>query len=102
MADVQGSFPGKLAPGKIVSWTKLVGGGAAGGGGGAGIERSISSTFEAQLGDKKQATRVALVRLGESDIALIFFSLVAPDPTARAAYEKASEQVIASIEPIGK
>ena len=102
MADLQASFPGKLAPGKIVSWTKLDGGGAAAGGRGAGIERSISSTFEAQLGDKKQATRVALVRLGESDIALIFFSLVAPDPSARAAYEKASEQVVASIEPIGK
>jgi hypothetical protein len=103
MADLQARFPGKLSPGKIVSWTKLDGGaGGAAAAGGAGIERSISSTFESQVDAQKQATRVALVRIGDSDIVLIFFSLIAPEPAARAAYEKASEQIVASIEPIGK
>ena len=97
MADLQNGFPGKLAAGKTLSWTKLGGGGGAG-----GAERSLSSTFEAQLGEQRQMTRVGLVRLGDSDIVLIFFSFATPEPAARAAYEKGSEQVVASIEPLSK
>jgi hypothetical protein len=98
MADLQGGFPGKLAPGKTLTWTKVGGGG----GDGTGIERSVSNTFEAQLGEQRQMTRVALVRLGETDIVLLFFSFATPDANARTAYEKASEQMVGSIEPLTK
>jgi hypothetical protein len=101
LATVQGQFPGKLAPGKTLTWTKIPGAGGAAGAAGA-IERSLSSTFEAELGEQKQITRVALIPLGDTDFIMIFFSFPNPDPAARAAYEKASEEMVASITPIAR
>jgi hypothetical protein len=93
MNVLQQQFPGKLNPQAKATWKKI----------GSTIPAELSSTFEAQMEGQAQKTRVGLVLLPpQNDIVMVFFSLVTEDPKAIAAYEQASEKILASIAPLAQ
>jgi hypothetical protein len=93
LEQLRQQFPGKLNPQAKVTWTKVA----------SSSPGSISSTFESTAGQQRMKTRVGLMMLPPDDqMVMVMFSIPADGAKAVAAYEKASEKIMASIEPIAK
>jgi hypothetical protein len=93
MQLLQQQFPGKLNPQATATWSKI----------GTTMPAALSTTFDAKAVEGGGKTRVGLVMLPpNSDIVMLFFTFGTTDPKAVAAYEKASAEVMKSIQPIRK
>ncbi|MEA2707606.1 MAG: hypothetical protein QOF78_207 [Phycisphaerales bacterium] len=65
--------------------------------------RAISRTFKAAIpGGPELTSRVGLVQINGDDVALLTFIFANPDPAALAAYERSSEEIVRSVQPMKK
>lgn len=93
MAEFQKLFPGKLNPDQTATWAKI----------GDLPASSLSSTFDSKTPQETLKSRMGIVLLPpKNDVLMVFFNYPNDDPKAIEAYERASEAVVRSIEPIKK
>jgi hypothetical protein len=91
LAQLEAAFPGKLAPGKTVTWTNLSA---------AGSAAAICAPFDAVNGQVTMKTQVGLVQLSPTDVAFVLFNYPTTDAKAQAAYERAAAEVVRSVAPL--